>query len=86
MCTLSSEERLSCYNLYTENGISVPVTPIAMFGTQVPFLVPTKVKVNVGEPMYIKDYLTGGFEESVERFRRALEDMVKKLLFDILEW
>ena len=74
------------YNLYIEEGISVPVTPIAMFGTQVPFLVPTKVKVNVGEPMYITDYLGGGFEESVERFRRALEDRVKKLLFDILEW
>lgn len=74
------------YNLYKEEGMSVPVTPVAMFGTQVPFLVPTKVKVNVGEPMYIKDYLGEGFEESVEKFRKALEGCVKNLFFDLLEW
>ncbi len=74
------------YNLHKHEGISIPVTPVAMFGTQVPFLVPTKIKINVGEPMYITDYLGDGFTDSVERFREALEENVKRLLFDILKW
>ncbi len=73
------------YNLYQEDGIAVPVTPLAMFGTHFPFLVPAKIKVNVGEPMYIIDYLREGFEESVGRFRDALEKRVKSLFFELLE-
>lgn len=68
------------YNLYKKDGISVPVTPIAMFGTHVPFLIPAKIKVNVGEPMYITDYLGDDFTETVNRFREALEKRVKTLL------
>ena len=68
------------YNLYKKDGISVPVTPIAMFGTHVPFLIPAKIKVNVGEPMYITDYLGDDFTETVNRFREALEKRVKILL------
>ncbi len=52
------------YNMYKEEGISVPVTPIAMLGTHVPFLVPTKIRVKIGEPMYITDYLAGEFAET----------------------
>lgn len=73
------------YNLYQEDGIAVPVTPLAMFGTHFPFLIPAKIKVNVGEPMYIIDYLSEGFEESVNRFREALEKRVKSLFFELLE-
>ncbi|NIM59797.1 MAG: hypothetical protein GTO16_12790 [Candidatus Aminicenantes bacterium] len=72
------------YNMYKEEGISVPVTPIAMLGTQVPFLVPAKIKVKIGEPMYITDYLAGEFAETVDRFRDALEKRVKALILDIL--
>jgi len=68
------------YNLYKKDGISVPVTPIAMFGTHVPFLIPAKIKVNVGEPMYITDYLGDDFTETVNRFREALEKRVRTLL------
>lgn len=74
------------YNLEMDEGISVPVTPVAMFGTQVPFMVPTTIKVNIGRPMYISDYLGGDFSESVERFREALEQSVKTLIFDIIRW
>ena len=73
------------YNLYREEGISVPVTPIAIFGTHVPFLIPAKIKVNVGKPMYITDYLAGEFTETVNRFREALEKRVKILILDILK-
>ena len=73
------------YNLYKEGGISVPVTPIAIFGTHVPFLIPAKIKVNVGESMYITDYLAEGFTETVNRFREALEKRVKTLILDIIK-
>ena len=72
------------YNMYKEEGISVPVTPIAMFGTQVPFLVPAKIRVKIGEPMYITDYLVGEFAETVDKFREALEKRVKALILDII--
>lgn len=73
-----------CYNLFQEDGIKVPVTPIVFFGTHYPFLVPVKIRVNVGEPMYITDYITGGMAESIERFREAMERRVKRLFAENL--
>jgi hypothetical protein len=55
-----------------------------MFGTHVPFLVPGKIRVNVGQPMYIADYLSVGFDETVGRFRDALEARVKALFLELL--
>lgn len=72
------------YLLYQENGVAVPVTPVAMFGTHIPFLVPGKIRVHVGEPMRITGYLGSGFEETVERFRDALETRVKSLFLDLI--
>lgn len=72
------------YNLYKEEGMSVPVTPIATLGTHLPFLIPGKIKVNIGEPLYIEDYLSDGFMESVQSFRDAMEKRVKELFFEIL--
>jgi 1-acyl-sn-glycerol-3-phosphate acyltransferase len=72
------------YNLYKNEGISVPVTPLAMFGTHRPFFIPGKIKVQVGEPMYISDYMRGGFDETIERFRSALEKTINSLFFKIL--
>jgi hypothetical protein len=60
------------------------VTPLAIFGTHFPFLIPTKVRVNVGEPMYIKDYLGNDFSETIERFRIAQQERVKSLLREII--
>lgn len=77
---------LLSYNLYEKEGISVPVTPIALYGTHIPFLIPGKIKINVGKSMYITDYLSGGFTETVEKFRKALEKKVKALILDILKW
>ncbi len=74
------------YNLHIEEGIDVPVTPVAMLGTHIPFMVPGKIKVNVGRPMYVADYLGGGFMKSVECFRDALEQKVTALLYEILSW
>ncbi len=73
------------YNLFKEKGISVPVTPIAMFGTHLPFLIPMKIKVSVGKPMFIKDYMTDNFDESVIRFRNAMEKRVQMLLYELVK-
>lgn len=72
------------YNLYKE-GITVPITPIAIFGTQVPFMIPTKIRVNIGEPMFVTDYLAKGFIETVNQFREALEKRVNTLIYEIIK-
>lgn len=72
------------HQLYEEDRLPVPVTPLALFGTQVPFLVPSRVMVNVGKPMYVTQYLVDGAQHSVERFRAALENRVKTLLFELI--
>ncbi len=72
------------YNLFTENDISVAVTPLAFFGTHYPAIFPGKIKVNVGEPMYISDFMTDGFSTTVERFRSAMERRVHELFMELV--
>ena len=73
------------FSLFEERGVSVPVTPVAIFGTQKPWLVPaTAIRVSVGEPMYVGDFVHGSSNEVVERFRRALETRVKALFLDLI--
>ena len=73
------------YNLYKEDNIPVAVTPLAFFGTQTPVFIPGKIKVNIGEPMYIVDYMTDDFVASVERFRAAMERRVKDLFMELIK-
>jgi 1-acyl-sn-glycerol-3-phosphate acyltransferase len=72
------------YNLWRENNLSVPVTPLAIFGTQTPWPIPARIKVNVGEPMFISDYVSESAEESIDNFRNALEVRVKRLFLDLI--
>ena len=72
------------YNLYMEKGIVVPVTPIAFFGTHKSLVTPAKVKINIGEPMYITDYLETTFSETIQRFREAMEGRVKSLFYELI--
>jgi 1-acyl-sn-glycerol-3-phosphate acyltransferase len=73
------------YNLYTEEKIPVAVTPMAFFGTQSPVFIPGKIKVNIGEPMYIADYMADDFATSVEKFREAMERKVKELFMELVK-
>lgn len=75
------------YNLYKNDGISVPVTPLAFFGTHIPFMIPAKIRINVGYPMYIRDYMREEEEEemAIEKFRKALEERVKSLFLEIIK-
>jgi 1-acyl-sn-glycerol-3-phosphate acyltransferase len=72
------------YNLYTEENIPVAVTPMAFFGTQSPVFIPGKIKVNIGEPMYIADYMANDFAATVEKFRAAMERRVRDLFMEIV--
>lgn len=58
-------------------GILIPVTPVALLGTQIPWLMSGKIKINVGQPIYP----TG----AVEDFRNALEQRTKALLIELLK-
>ncbi|OGD16864.1 MAG: hypothetical protein A2V76_07205 [Candidatus Aminicenantes bacterium RBG_16_63_14] len=74
------------HNLYKESGISVPVTPLSIFGTHVMWGVPATIKVNVGRPLLVQDYWTGEEVSTVERFRAALERTVSGLFRESLSW
>ncbi len=74
-----------CYNLYKERGISVPVTTVTMFGTHKPWIEPGRVKVQVGKPLYIRDYLTDNFETTVQSFREAMENQTRRHFYALLK-
>jgi 1-acyl-sn-glycerol-3-phosphate acyltransferase len=77
---------IMAYNLYKENGLSVPVTPMSIFGTHIMWGVPATIRVNVGPPLLIQDYWTGEEVPTVEKFRAALERTVCGLLRESLSW
>ncbi|MFC2163425.1 lysophospholipid acyltransferase family protein [Acidobacteriota bacterium] len=73
------------YNLYKNEGLKIPITPLVMFGTHLPLFFPAQIKVKVGEPMYVTDYLGESFEETVEQFRAAIQAKVNSLFFQIIK-
>jgi len=77
---------IMAYNLFKDYGLSVPVTPLSIFGTHIMWGVPGRIRVNVGPPMYIKDYWDGNESEVVEKFRAALEKTVRGLFLESLNW
>lgn len=76
---------LIAYELYKNYGIPVPVTPVAIFGTQRLFMIPGKIRVNVGPPMYIADYFVKNEKETIEEFKNALEVKVEALFLELLK-
>jgi len=74
------------YHLYEESGISVPVTPLSIFGAHILWGVPVPIRVNVGPPMHIKDHLAADSAGTIEKFRAALERTVVRLLQESLRW
>ncbi|HDT13197.1 MAG TPA: hypothetical protein ENO03_02450 [Candidatus Aminicenantes bacterium] len=77
---------IMAYNLFKESGLSVPVTPLSLFGTHIMWGVPATIKVNVGPSLYIKDHWTGEEVSTVEAFRAALQRTVTGLLRESLSW
>jgi 1-acyl-sn-glycerol-3-phosphate acyltransferase len=72
------------YVLCKEHGTVVPVTPLAIFGTHKPWVTPGTIKVSVGAPLDILPYMSDDFDDSVDRFRRALEERVKALFLGLI--
>jgi len=72
------------YDLFMNHRLNVPVTPLAFYGTQRPVLVPGRVEINVGPPMFIGDHIGRDMEDTVERFRLALEARVKSLFLELI--
>jgi len=77
---------IMAYNLFKDYGLSVPVTPLSIFGTHIMWGVPGRIRVNVGPPMYIKDFWGGNEKEVVEKFRAAMEKTVSGLFLESLKW
>jgi len=73
------------YNLYQRDGKDVPITPLAIIGTHLPWGVPGKVNIRIGEPMFISQFLDHDFQATVNRFRRALEKKVSRMILDLLK-
>ncbi len=73
-------------NLYRELKLSVPVTPVSFFGTHILWGVPHSILVNVGRPMFVKDYWTADVGQTIEKFRAALEAAVSGLFIESLRW
>lgn len=70
--------------LEAESGLSVPVTPVAIYGAQRPWIIPGRILINAGPPLYARDHLDGDFDASVVRFKAALETAVQGLFFDLI--
>ncbi|MBP1658920.1 MAG: hypothetical protein H6P95_112 [Candidatus Aminicenantes bacterium] len=77
---------IMAYNLYKNEGLSVPVTPLSIFGTHIMWGVPATIKVNVGPPLFVKDYWKGEEIPTVEAFRAALQRTVTSLFRESLSW
>ncbi len=74
------------FNLFKEREISVPVTPVSFFGTHILWGVPQPILVNVGRPLFIKDFWSADAGQTIERFRSALETAVSSLFLESLKW
>jgi 1-acyl-sn-glycerol-3-phosphate acyltransferase len=77
---------IMAYNLYKNEGLSVPVTPLSIFGTHIMWGVPATIKVNVGRPLFVKDHWKGEEIPTVEAFRAALQRTVTGLFRESLSW
>ncbi|MFW6137523.1 MAG: lysophospholipid acyltransferase family protein [Candidatus Aminicenantaceae bacterium] len=72
-----------CYNLMQE-GLEVPVTPVAMFRTHWPLFVPCTIQVKVGAPMTIKKHMSADPATTIASFRQAMEDRVRDMLLELI--
>ncbi len=62
----------------------MPVTPVAIYGAQRPWIIPGRILIAAGPPLFARDHLDGDFDASVLRFKAALEAAVQGLFFDLI--
>ncbi len=74
-----------CFNMYRSEGLEVPVIPVAMYGTHWPWVTPGTIKVRVGPPLFVSQYLEGDFSRTISRFRDAMEKRVRIMLYELIK-
>ncbi len=74
-----------CFNVYRTEGMEVPLVPVAMYGTHLPWVTPGTIKVQVGKPLYISQYLGRDFAHTISRFRDAMEKRVRIMLYELVK-
>ncbi len=74
-----------CNEIYRSSGLVVPVVPVAMFGTHLPWVVPGRIKVGIGRPLRITDYMAEDFARTISRFRSAMERSIRVLLYPLVK-
>jgi 1-acyl-sn-glycerol-3-phosphate acyltransferase len=70
-----------CCDLHRTSGLVVPVVPVAIYGSQLPWIVPGRIKLSFGHPLRITDYETDDFSLTISRFRAAMEKSTRILLY-----
>ena len=74
-----------CAEIFRDRGLVIPVTPVAMFGTHMPWVVPGRIKIAIGKPMCVTDHMAEDFSRTVSRFRSAMEKSVRVLLYRLIK-
>jgi 1-acyl-sn-glycerol-3-phosphate acyltransferase len=73
------------YNLFQERGIAIPVTTVTMCGTHKPWVEPARVKVKVGEPLFVNDHLKDNPEATIRNFRQVMETQSRRHYYELLK-
>ncbi len=74
-----------CSEIFREHGLIIPVVPVAMFGTHMPWVVPGKIKISIGQPLKVSDYSAEDISLMISRFRSAMEKRTRQLLYRLVK-
>jgi 1-acyl-sn-glycerol-3-phosphate acyltransferase len=85
MSKFRSGPAVICAEIYRDRGLVIPVVPIVMYGTHMPWVVPGRIKVGVGKPLHITEHMSDDFGLTVSRFRDAMEKSVRVLLYRLVK-
>ncbi|MGB2905644.1 MAG: lysophospholipid acyltransferase family protein [Candidatus Aminicenantaceae bacterium] len=85
VCEFRRGPAVICAKIFRDRGLVVPLIPIAMYGTHMPWVVPGKIKIGIGQPMKVSDYATDDLSLTISRFRAAMEKRTRRLLYRLVK-
>lgn len=85
VCEFRRGPAVICAKIFRDRGLVVPLVPIAMYGTHMPWVVPGKIKIGIGQPMKVSDYATDDLSLTISRFRAAMEKRTRRLLYRLVK-
>ena len=74
-----------CAEVYRDEGLDIPVVPVAMYGTHLPWVVPGKIKIRIGRPLRVSAYVSDDISATIERFRTAMELRTKGYIYSMIK-